>query len=215
MREKLNEKRLKESRAEEEKKRQEEEARRIEEEAKQQAALASVPPQQLPSPPLAAEEEEESSDDEEAELQARKLRTVWSKLKWDPRTDVKERTDAYVIRVLLPGMTRKQVDIDLERGRALRIRGTKAPTLDELKSLREEIRNLGYSDPTDQQVLQVASGRFGSFVLSWAIPEDVNLDRIAANFDKGQLVVTLPKAPRIARPNPWATADPWSSFGMW
>ena len=98
---------------------------------------------------------------------------------WVPAIDVVEKKDAYVLYAELPGVDASQVDISFEQN-VLSIRGTKRPVL----------------ETTSEGELRVyAAERItGSFERSVRLPEFVDGDRIAAEFNNGLLTVTVPKA---------------------
>ena len=94
-----------------------------------------------------------------------------------PAVDVVERTDAYEITAEMPGMDEKNIEVSLVNG-GLSIHGEK----------RE--------DTTDESADHyVRERRFGSFERSFALPDDVSVDKIQANYANGVLRVTLPKNP--------------------
>jgi HSP20 family protein len=92
-----------------------------------------------------------------------------------PAIDVTETDKAYEITAELPGMDEKSVEVRLADG-VLSIRGEKQD------EKREE--NKDY---------YMQSRSFGSFQHAFAIPNDVNADKIEAIFKNGVLSVTLPK----------------------
>jgi HSP20 family protein len=95
--------------------------------------------------------------------------------RWIPAMDLVEEGDHYVLRADLPGVTEKDVNVELEDN-VLTISG-------ERKSKHEDRKNGFYR-------LERASG---SFSRSLTLPEGVDPDSVQARFDKGVLEVRVPK----------------------
>lgn len=93
-----------------------------------------------------------------------------------PSVDVKETDKAVEVTAELPGIDEKDVQVTFEHD-VLTIKGEKKTEKDESKE--------GY---------KVSERSYGSFERAWQIA-DVDSDKITANFTKGVLKVTLPKAP--------------------
>lgn len=92
-----------------------------------------------------------------------------------PAVDIVEKDDAYEVKVDLPGIDEKAVEVKLTDD-SLTIKGEQQEEKEEKKKdyyLRER--------------------HFGSFERSFALPEGVDRERIEAGFRKGVLTVTLPK----------------------
>lgn len=92
-----------------------------------------------------------------------------------PAVDMTEDDKAYKVTAELPGMDEKDIEVAVSGG-ALVIKGEK-------KEEKEE-KNKNY---------YLAERSYGSFQRSFSLPEGVDQDKIAANFAKGVLTVTLPK----------------------
>lgn len=92
-----------------------------------------------------------------------------------PAADLKETDRAYELSVELPGLSREDVEVKVERD-AIRIAGHKAEA-------REEAR----AD------YRVSERRYGQFERSFPIPPDVRRDAISASCKDGVLKVVLPK----------------------
>jgi HSP20 family protein len=93
-----------------------------------------------------------------------------------PAVDVSETDKAYEITAELPGMDEKNVEVKLANG-VLTIKGEK-------QDEKEEKRKDYY----------MRERSFGSFERTFQVPDGVDADKIAANFKKGVLTVTLPKS---------------------
>jgi HSP20 family protein len=95
--------------------------------------------------------------------------------RWIPAMDVVESGDEFVLRADLPGLSDKDVNIELEDN-VLTISGQR-------KAEHEE-RKEGYYR------LERSSG---AFTRALTLPEGVDADAIQANFDNGVLEVRIPK----------------------
>jgi len=93
-----------------------------------------------------------------------------------PAVDFTEDEKAYTVTAELPGIEEKDIDVTLNSG-MLMIKGEKK------QETEEKGKNYYLSERS-----------YGSFQRSFALPEGVDEDKIAANFAKGVLTVTLPKS---------------------
>ena len=98
-----------------------------------------------------------------------------------PAVDVAEKEGAYEITAELPGMEEKDIDVSVANG-MLTIKGEK-------REEKEEKRKDYY----------LSERRFGSFERTFGVPDGVDTDKIAANFKKGVLMITLPKTPEAQK----------------
>jgi len=94
-----------------------------------------------------------------------------------PSVDITETDDAYRVRAELPGVDKNEVTVELDQG-VLSIRGEK-------KSRRDEKLERG-------RRLECS---YGAFSRSFALPQDADPDRIAADFKDGVLDVKVAKLP--------------------
>jgi HSP20 family protein len=92
---------------------------------------------------------------------------------WAPFADVSETEDAYVIRAELPGISKDQVDIQLQ-DRELVISG--------------EVKD------TENGRRRRSSRRSGRFEYRTFLPGDINPDGVSAELSDGILTVTVPKS---------------------
>lgn len=92
-----------------------------------------------------------------------------------PAVDVSETDKAYEINADLPGMDEKNVEVKVANG-ILTIKGEK-------RDEKEE----------KQKDYYMRERSFGSFERSFQVPDNVDGEKIEANFKKGVLSVTLPK----------------------
>jgi len=93
-----------------------------------------------------------------------------------PPVDFVERDNEYEVTAELPGLDPQNVEVKIANG-ALVIQGEK-------KMEREE----------NKEGMFFSERRYGSFKRSFRLPENVDVDKVAAHFEKGVLEVTLPKS---------------------
>lgn len=94
---------------------------------------------------------------------------------WNPTADVYEEDAHYVIKAELPGVKREDIHLDVENN-VLVLRGERT----EDKEVKEE----------NYYRKEMACG---TFQRSFALPEGVNADAIAADYKDGILKITIPK----------------------
>lgn len=97
---------------------------------------------------------------------------------WLPSVNVEEDADEILLTAELPGMSRDDVEIELENN-ILTIRGQK-----------QETRTEG-----EERRYHVWERRFGTFQRSFTLPRTVRGEDISAEFESGVLHVHMPKAP--------------------
>jgi len=93
-----------------------------------------------------------------------------------PRVDIAENEKEYKLKAEVPGYAPDEVKVELENGR-LRLRA-------EHKEEKEE----------EKENYRLRERRYGSFVRSFTLPEDVDVDKIEAAAKDGILTVTIPKS---------------------
>jgi HSP20 family protein len=98
---------------------------------------------------------------------------------WSPPVDIEEHDDAYVVEAELPGVDRKDVNIELV-GNELTITG----------EIKERER---------KGVLRRRTRKVGRFDFRVTLPEQVDPDGIDAKLDGGVLTVRIPKAQQAQR----------------
>jgi HSP20 family protein len=97
---------------------------------------------------------------------------------WTPPVDLYETSTEFVLTAELAGLTRNQIEIEAEDGRIV-IRG-------------ERSGGAGRDIPCEQyHRIERGHGRFSR---AFALPEPIDVDRIAADLKDGILTVTIPKA---------------------
>lgn len=94
---------------------------------------------------------------------------------WAPRVDISETDEAFTIKAEVPGINRDDVKINIE-DHVLSIHG-------ESKQEKEQ----------EGKKYHRVERFYGSFNRSFALPQNVDEDRIEANFKDGLLSLTIPK----------------------
>ena len=95
--------------------------------------------------------------------------------RWVPAMDLVERDDRLVLRADLPGMDRGDVAIEIKDG-VLTVSGE---------------RKAEHEDKADGYYR--VERAFGSFSRSLSLPDGIDAEKIAAEFDRGVLEVSIPK----------------------
>lgn len=98
-----------------------------------------------------------------------------------PQVDVRETGTAIEIIAELPGMEEKDIEVTVADG-VLSLKGEK-------KVEREE----------KEADWHLTERRYGSFHRTFRLPDTVDEEHIGASFDKGVLMLTLPKIPKPAK----------------
>src|SRR5688500_9565892 len=94
---------------------------------------------------------------------------------WSPTADILETKDGIMIKVELPGIDQKNVDVELENG-VLTIKGE--------RQAEKETEEKGY---------RRVERSHGSFLRSFTLPVNVDPEKISASFANGLLELHLPK----------------------
>jgi HSP20 family protein len=95
-----------------------------------------------------------------------------------PRVDVYETSDAFVVTADVPGASESALDITLEKDRL---------TIEAPVDLPRR----------DDHRLRLAESSAGGYMRSFALPDGIDRDRIAANVKDGILSLTLPKSDAV------------------
>jgi HSP20 family protein len=95
---------------------------------------------------------------------------------WLPPVDIQETDDAFRLTAELPGLTRDDINITLENN-VLRLSGERKFEKDVKKESYHRIER-----------------SYGQFTRSFALPQQVNGEKVQASFENGVLAVTVPKA---------------------
>ena len=95
--------------------------------------------------------------------------------KWNPVVDIYDNDDTIVIKAELPGMDKKDIDIDI-KDRVLTIKGE--------RSHDNEVKEENYHR---------RERSFGTFHRSFRLPADTDADKIKADYKDGVLKIDIPK----------------------
>ncbi len=95
---------------------------------------------------------------------------------WQPPTDIYEDTDKYLLKIEIPGMTDKDIDIEFN-GDVLSVMGEKK----EDKEVKKE----------NYHRIESFTGKFSR---SFSIPKAIASEKINAEMKNGILYITVPKA---------------------
>jgi len=95
--------------------------------------------------------------------------------KWAPNTDVIETNDNLVIRAELPGMTEKDINVEVTNG-ILTISGERK-----------------FEEETKDKTFHRVERAYGKFDRTLTLPNNVDADKIHATFTEGLLELTIPK----------------------
>lgn len=97
---------------------------------------------------------------------------------WAPSVDIEEEDDKYLIKADLPGVDKKDIEVNLENG-VLSIRGEKHVE-----------KETGKKDSKRHR-----TERFhGTFARSFTLPSEVMADKVEATYKDGVLNLVIPKA---------------------
>ena len=94
---------------------------------------------------------------------------------WQPAVDIYENDDAIVVKAELPGVDKKDISVDLN-GDTLTLKGQ--------RSTEKEVKEDKYY--RKERV-------YGSFERHFKLPENINLEKINADFKDGLLKIEIPK----------------------
>ena len=98
---------------------------------------------------------------------------------WTPAIDIDEDNDAFVVIADLPGLTKKDISINIKEN-MLTISGE---------------RKIEKKDETNNYFR--SERRYGSFKRNFQLTDQVIADKISASFKSGVLTVTVPKAEEV------------------
>jgi HSP20 family protein len=96
---------------------------------------------------------------------------------WTPAVDLYETANDFILTADLPGLSREQIDINVDENRVI-IRGERVG---------------GPGDMPCEQFHRVERGH-GRFSRAFALPEPIDVDHVAADLKDGILTVKIPKA---------------------
>lgn len=143
-------------------------------------------------------------------------REVWQKVRLPLEFHTAEAADCYILTATVPGLETEDLKLQLSDDNKLTVGGLRLPSKQESMQMRkriaQQIQLLAQKDPAQfakrlpviHQVamdayVELGAGQFGRFSSTFALPDDVDVDRIDASYRDGTLRIVLPKiAPRPA-----------------
>ena len=105
---------------------------------------------------------------------------------WTPSVNLYETYDAYLVCADLAGVDKEKIEVEVN-GQVLKLRGTRAVPTHE-----EAVIEPGVQGPRRVRI-HLMEIDHGGFCREVELPEDVDKDRIAANYRNGMLWIELPK----------------------
>ena len=94
---------------------------------------------------------------------------------WNPAVDLYEKDDHFVIKAELPGVSKKDIAIDL-KDRVLTLSGQRS-----------------YDNEVKEENYYRRERSYGKFQRAFTLPADVDSDKITAEFNDGLLQIEVPK----------------------
>ena len=113
-----------------------------------------------------------------------------------PKVDVKETKDAYMLEMDLPGMTEKDVNVELDHN---------VLTISSHHEEKKEEQNKNAKK--DESKWLIRERRVSEFSRRFTLPDDVNGEQVAASFKNGVLTVAIPRKALSAPKRIAITAD--------
>jgi len=99
---------------------------------------------------------------------------------WAPRVDIYETEDSYVVSADLPGIQKEDIGIDI-KDNTLTIRGEKK-----------------FEEKSDKDKYVRVERKYGKFVRSFSLSDNVDKEKIKANYKDGVLEIRIPKREEAA-----------------
>ena len=106
---------------------------------------------------------------------------------WTPSVNLYETAESYLVCADLAGVDKEKIDVEVT-GQVLKLRGTRAVPAHEEASAETS----AHGSPRRVRI-HLMEIDHGGFCREVELPEDVDRDRIAANYRNGMLWVELPK----------------------
>ena len=101
-----------------------------------------------------------------------------------PSVDVIEKEKEFILITDLPGFDKKNVNIEIEKNRALSITA-----------------NSKINEESNDEFYRIRERNDGSYQRKFDLPENVVINKIDAQFNNGSLVIKLPKAKEVKSEN--------------
>ncbi len=110
-----------------------------------------------------------------------------------PRVDIREREGEYLLEAELPGLTEKDVEVNVEK-HILTISSIQPAAEEKAAEEKAEVKAEVKKEAFQEQFLVREIGR-SSFHRSFKLPEGVSEEAIKAEFKNGILTLVIPKLP--------------------
>ncbi len=94
---------------------------------------------------------------------------------WSPAVDIYEDTDGVILKIELPEMDMKDIDVKIEDN-TLNVRGERKLEREDKKDNYHRVERY-----------------YGTFSRSFTLPSTVNQEKVKASYDRGVLRITLPR----------------------
>jgi len=107
------------------------------------------------------------------------LRSAGRRESWTPPVDILEKDGDLILRVEVPGVNEKEIELKLD-GRVLTIRGERKPEFQENGHNYHQIESF-----------------YGTFSRSFTLPDTVDSKHIKAGYKNGVLTITIPQKPEV------------------
>jgi len=104
-----------------------------------------------------------------------------------PKVDVRETDKAYIMDMDLPGLTEKDVEINL-KDRVLTISSVQEAEREDKK---------GKEGKEGKEEFIIRERRTACFSRKFSLPEDVEAEKVSAEFKNGVLSITIPRKPEV------------------
>eukprot|EP00047_Mylnosiga_fluctuans_P016132 m.52071 g.52071 ORF g.52071 m.52071 type:complete len:762 (-) comp6349_c0_seq2:154-2439(-) len=159
-----------------------------------QTALTSGPEESHLSLDDSAEMSVADLDRFETELLG-EMRDWFRTLRLEPRIDIHDEDDKYVVQTFVPGLRREDVEIHISDG-VLLLKGFRGPANEALEAMAGQIPR----PPTKEALLRLGAGKYGTFAEMFRLPGDVDAPHAVGAYERGVLTVSLPKT-RAVKPS--------------
>lgn len=150
---------------------------------------------------------------EEIENLEKQRISKWKRLKYEPRIDVSERADGFLITGYLSKMSKDDLEVKVDQSElTLTINGFLYPSKEEELNLKNQLlqtisyrygRNYAASIDDEQLedlLLRSGSGSYGAFSEAYSLPEYVDFDNIQSSYEGGALRIAIPVTRRHRTP---------------
>ena len=188
------------------------------------------------------ERAEKKKQMEEQENSEKERINKWKRLKCEPRIDVSERADGFLITGYLSKMSKDDLEVKVDESNlTLTINGFIYPSKEEeLKLKNQLLQTIAYrygrryastmdDNQLEELLLRSGAGEYGSFSESYSIPSYVDFDNIQSSYEGGVLRIAVPvtkrhRTPRQTYRSPAYESDyfapsffshPYSRGGFW